>query len=417
MNEKGGPVPEAIGKLQGQLQEAGLGLPELDFDDTEKAFARMSDRELKSTVRLFKLMANPNLTNTLSGLGLKAVEWGLPGANWAVENTLYRQFVGGKSLVSCIPTIQKFHEYGVLSLLDYGAEGKESEEDYNTSQSQLLSAIEFAAQQPAVPVVTCKITSLARNGLLEELQAAEFVFSDELKREYDGAIRRLDAICNVAEQRGVKVFIDAEESWFQETIDRMATLMMERYNRDRVTVYNTFQLYRHDRLAYLMASQEEAASKGYLLGAKLVRGAYMEKERARALEMGYPSPIQPNLAATHDDFNAALRFCLDHYETLASCNASHNRASVKLQAGLIAARNLPRKHEHLNFCQLLGMSDNLTFNLAAAGYNVAKYMVYGPVRDVMPYLVRRAQENKSITGDTSRELKMLQTELKRRRSR
>ncbi|MEM6395713.1 MAG: proline dehydrogenase family protein [Bacteroidota bacterium] len=416
MNERVGPVPEAVQNLQNQLNEAGLGLPEIDFDDTQKAFAHMSDRELKNTVWLFKLMANPNLTNTLSSVGLKAVQWGLPGANWAVENTLYRQFVGGKSLVSCIPTIEKFAEYGVMSLLDYGAEGKESEEDYNTSQSQLLTAIEFASKQPAVPVVTCKITSLARNGLLKELQEADFVFSDELKREYDGAIRRLDAICSVAEKKSVKVFIDAEESWYQDTIDRMATLMMERYNRNRVTVYNTFQLYRHDRLAFLMASHEEAKSKGYMLGAKLVRGAYMEKERERAKEHGYPSPIQPNLAATHDDFNAALRFCLDHYETLASCNASHNRASVKLQAGLIAARNLPRQHEHLNFCQLLGMSDNLTFNLAAAGYNVAKYMVYGPIRDVMPYLVRRAQENKSITGDTSRELGMLQKELKRRKN-
>ena len=414
MKKKGGPVPEK-GIIDKHLEAAGLALPDLDFDDTEKTFSHLSDKELKRSAMLFKFMNKRWLTNILSPLGMWAVRWNLPFAAWFVKKTIYPQFVGGSSLVSSIPAIERLYERGVFSLLDYGAEGKESEEDFNISQREIMAGVEFAARQASVPVVTCKVTSLARNALLEDLQASEFVFTPELQREYDGVIRRMDSICNVAHRHGVKIFFDAEESWFQDTIDRMVRVMMKRYNKERVIVYNTFQLYRHDRLDFLIASHEEAQKEGYMLGAKLVRGAYMDKERERAEKIGYPSPIQPTLAATHDAFNAAVRYCLDHYKTLASCNASHNRASVQLQAGLIAARNYPRDHEHLNFCQLYGMSDNLTFNLAEAGFNVAKYLVYGPVREVTPYLIRRAQENTSVTGDASRELKLVLAEIKRRK--
>ncbi|MEO0876786.1 MAG: proline dehydrogenase family protein, partial [Bacteroidota bacterium] len=210
------------------------------------------------------------------------------------------------------------------------------------------------------------------------------------------------------------VFFDAEESWIQDSIDHLVTVMMRRYNRGKVVVYNTIQLYRHDRLQFLFDSYNLATRGGYMLGAKLVRGAYMEKERERAAEMGYDSPIQPNKEATDDAFNTAIRFCVDHYEEIASCNASHNADSARLQAELIVEKGIERRHPHLNFCQLYGMSDNLTFNLAQAGFNVAKYVPYGQVREVVPYLIRRAQENSSVTGDMTREYGLVLKELRRR---
>jgi proline dehydrogenase len=215
-------------------------------------------------------------------------------------------------------------------------------------------------------------------------------------------------------QHGVAVYIDAEETWMQNTIDHLVKIMMERYNKEKIVVYHTYQLYRKDKLESLKADHKEALEKGYILGAKLVRGAYMEKERNRAKARNYPSPIQETQADTNRDYNDAIRYCVDNYETIALCNASHNQESNMLQAELIAAKGLPPKHDHLYFCQLYGMSDNITFNLAKAGYNVAKYVPYGPVKDVLPYLIRRARENSAVTGEMSRELSLIVTEMKRR---
>jgi len=212
------------------------------------------------------------------------------------------------------------------------------------------------------------------------------------------------------------VFFDAEESWIQDTIDHIVQIMMKRYNKERVTVYNTFQLYRKDRLQFLINSFDEATKSGYILGAKLVRGAYMEKERARASEKGYPSPIHDNKAACDDAFNTAVRFCVNNYETLASCNATHNAESCKIQAELIAKKKIRKNHPHLNFCQLYGMSDHITFNLAKAGYNVAKYVPYGQIKEVIPYLIRRAQENTAMAGSMSREYQLIMEEVERRKT-
>ncbi|PHI20842.1 proline dehydrogenase [Lewinellaceae bacterium SD302] len=386
----------------------------LDFDNTEKTFSHLSDGELKRSARLFSLMNKAWLTNILSPLGMISVKYGLPGAEWIMKKTIYSQFVGGTSLLAAEPAIRELYRRRVSSVLDYGAEAKNEEEDFNFVMKEIMKGVEFAARNEAVPVVVAKISSMARNKLLEAFQQEDYDYTPEMRTEYTSLQKRLNAICNLAAKLGVKIFFDAEESWIQDTLDKLVTKLMERYNKEKVIVYNTFQLYRHDRLDYLINSHEKARREGYLLGAKLVRGAYMNKERERAAELGYSSPIQPNIEATHKDFNTAIRYCLDHYEELASCNASHNRESVELQARLIEERGLPRNHDHLNFCQLYGMSDNLTFNLAEAGYNVAKYLVYGPVTEVTPYLIRRAQENSSVTGDVGRELGMIRKELKRR---
>ncbi|MBC6993495.1 proline dehydrogenase family protein [Neolewinella lacunae] len=405
------PLAEQAAKDLVAMEQA---LPLPDFSDTEKTFRHLSDAELKYSARLFQLMGLNWLTSIMSSLGVGAVKLGLPGAEWSVKNTIYRQFVGGTSLVTALPTIERLFERNVKSILDYGAEAKNSEEDYNVFMKEVLRAIEFSRETEASAAVVVKITGLSSDAMLEWLNEQEIDFDDDTHSQFQALLRRLDAICGQAEKFGIQVYIDAEESWMQNTIDQLANKMMARYNREKVIVLNTFQLYRHDRLQFLIDSHTRARQEGYLLGAKLVRGAYMVKEKARAEEKGYPSPIQPSLEATHHDYNTALRYCIDNINTIACCVGSHNEASIRLTTELLAAAQVPRSHPHIQFAQLLGMSDNLTFNLAAGGYNVAKYLVYGPVKEVLPYLTRRAQENASVTGEMGRELKLIHQELARR---
>jgi proline dehydrogenase len=391
--------------------ETGYALP--DFSNTEIAFAHKSNTELRKSARLFGLMNNHWLVGVGSQLGIAAIRLHLPFIETIVKNTIFEQFCGGTTLLESKGVIQKLYNNQVYTILDYGVEAKEEEEDFNRTMNEIIRAIEFAAQVQGVTMVGIKITGLARFALLEAIQNGE-TLNRELRAEYKSALKRVDAICYTASQRGVGVFIDAEESWIQDTIDHLAHLMMKRYNQQKIVVYNTFQMYRRDRLQFLLDSFNRAQKEDFILGAKLVRGAYLEKENNRAAERGYFSPIHPTKAATDDAYNTAVRFCIDNYEQIASCNASHNAESNLLQAELIAQRNIPRDHPHLFFSQLYGMSDNLTFNLAKAGYNAAKYLPYGPVREVVPYLIRRAQENTSVTGDMSREYQLVLQELRRR---
>lgn len=414
MNELGKPVPKDLDKVKAIAEGmTGKQILELDFSNTEVAFARKSNDELKKAAWLFGLMNKHWLVGIGSKIGLAAIRLRLPFVESIVKATIFDQFCGGTTLLESMPAIEDLDRFQVYSILDYGAEAKTDEEDFNHTMKETIRAIEFAKHSDAVPVVSTKITGMARFGLLESLQKGE-PFNRDTRIEYKSVLKRIDAICHVASSQGVKVFFDAEESWIQDSIDHLVTVMMRRYNRESVVVYNTFQLYRHDRLQFLFDSYNLAQRGGYMLGAKLVRGAYMDKERERAEEMGYPSPIQPNKEATDDAFDTAIRFCVDHYEDLASCNASHNAKSARLQAELIVEKGIERRHPHLNFCQLYGMSDNLTFNLANAGFNVAKYVPYGQVHEVVPYLIRRAEENSSVTGDMTREHKLVLQELRRR---
>lgn len=389
------------------------GLPAVDFTNTEIAFAHFSDRELKKTAWLFNLMNKPWIVKYGSALGLWAIENRLPFVERIVKNTIFEHFVGGTTLLDSQPNIEHLAKFNTLTVLDYGAEGKETETDFNYTMNENLRAIDFASRAATIPVVSTKITGLARFGLLERIQSAQKLTREELN-EYRNVLKRIDAICYHAAQKGVSIFIDAEESWIQDTIDHLVWLMMRRYNKKRVVVYNTFQMYRKDRLKFLFESYDRAKREGFLLGAKLVRGAYMEKEGLRAAEMGYENPINPDKNATDDHYNTGMRFCIDHYEDMASCNASHNAESARLQAELMDKKGIPRDHPNLMFSQLFGMSDNLTFNLAAAGYRSSKYVPYGQVGDVVPYLIRRAQENTSVTGDAGRELALILQEVKRR---
>ncbi|NJC24698.1 proline dehydrogenase family protein [Neolewinella antarctica] len=393
----------------------GRQLP--DFSDSEQTFRHITDGNLKQTALLFKLMGQPQLTNLLSTIGLPAVKLGLPGASWMVRKTVFPQFVGGVSLNDSLPTIERLHERGVTSILDYGAEAKNAAADFDVFTEEVKKAIHFSAENGAAVAAVVKITGLADDHMLEKLNASVPDLDGDLSNypKLQNTIGRLEGICQLAAQHSVQVYIDAEESWLQNTIDALAALMMQRHNKEQVIVLHTYQLYRHDRLQLLKDSHQRALEYGYLLGAKLVRGAYMVKENARAADGNYPTPIQPSLEATHRDYNDAVRFCIDNVETVGFCIGSHNEESVRLTCELLRQKNLPANTPHAQFAQLYGMSDNLTFNLAAGGYNVSKYMVYGPVSEVLPYLVRRAQENTSVTGEMGRELKLIRTELERRR--
>jgi proline dehydrogenase len=388
-------------------------MAKVDFSDTGIAFERKSDRELKETAFLFKMMNNSHLVEFGSHMTLWALKLRLP-IKGIIKKTIFKQFCGGATFEECNKSIQELAAYNVAAILDYGAEGKEDDAAFDITVKESIKSVRFAAEHDTVPVVSCKITGLAQNDLLEKITAKKEL-SEKEEATYQKALGRLDIICKEAYQLKVALFIDAEESWIQGAIDDMTDVMMARYNKKYITVYNTFQMYRHDRLDFLKKSFALAQEKGFILGAKLVRGAYMEKERLRAETKGYASPIQPDKAATDKDYNAAVKFCVENYERIGSCVASHNEYSTQYQLELMEEMNIPKNHLHFNFCQLYGMSDNLTFNLAKAGYNVAKYIPYGPVNDVIPYLIRRAQENSAVDGEVSRERGLINKELQRRK--
>ena len=413
MNATGKPVPSE--RTQRLLHDPALPPLEIDFDDTRLAFAHRSDEELRHARRLFRVMNNPRLVGLGSRLGAWAVRWRLPLAERVTLDTIYRQFVGGRTLLEVEGVARALAQRRVLSILDYGAEGKNDEAAYNLTMTECIRAMEFASQHESIPVVTTKISGLASDELLASLSSGSPLTEAEAKA-YRGLTKRVDSLCHVANERGVQLYIDAEESWMQPAIDKCVTTAMLRYNRERAVIVNTFQLYRHDRLAALRAQHEECRSRNVVLGAKLVRGAYLDKERERAAERGYPDPIQPTKAATDRDFDAAVDYCLDHLDDTEFVNASHNQRSAQLMIEGMARRSVARDHPHTMLCQLYGMSDNLTFNLAEAGYRVGKYLPYGPVRDVVPYLVRRARENSSVTGEASRELRLIEREFARRAS-
>jgi len=385
----------------------------LNFQDTEIAYAHKSDSELKEMFYLFKMMNSPTLVKLGSGLGLTAVKYNLPFAKSMVRKTIFSQFVAGESLSESQKAITHLSDNNTLTILDYGAESKTTEKDLDNVRDETIRAIKLAASNKSVPAVSTKITGLAKNELLEKLNKTEDLNPSE-RKDYNKTFDRLDAICKAAYEHSVSILVDAEESWMQIAMDRLVDQMMASYNKEKVIVWNTFQLYRKDKLDFLKESHDKAQAEGYLLGAKLVRGAYMDKEAARAEEEGYENPIQNSKADTDRDYDLGLKYCVENHDSIASVCASHNLKSNLYQAKLIEDMGIDKKHPHLNFCQLYGMSDNITFNLAAAGYNAAKYMVYGPVTEVLPYLVRRAKENSSVTGDMSRELSLIVGEMKRR---
>ncbi len=385
-------------------------LPE--FDNTAIAFEYRSDKELKHARFLFSSMGSPTLTSIGMKMTQWAISWKLP-VKGIIKSTLFDQFCGGETMDEAAKTAAMIGKYNVRTILDYGVEGKESEYDFDRAVPEFIKAIKYAATNKNIPFISLKVTGFSRFALLEKIHGGGTLSDVEIaewKRIYD----RIDFICKTAAENDVMVLVDAEESWVQKPVDDLTDSMMEQYNTKKAIVFNTFQLYRHDRLEFLKVSVERAINKGYLHGSKLVRGAYMEKERNRAAQMGYKDPIQPSKQATDTDYDAAVLYCLEHLKHLAVFIGTHNENSCLKAAKYMIDHNIPAGTDRVHFSQLYGMSDNISFNLAHEGYNVAKYLPYGPVTDVIPYLMRRAQENTSVAGQTSRELSLIDKEIKRR---
>ncbi|MBC7628067.1 proline dehydrogenase family protein [Ferruginibacter sp.] len=404
----------------------------ISFDNTEYAFAYKKKNDLKNAHFLFKAMGMPWLVN----IGLKftplAIKWKLPLTIPVIRNTIFKQFVGGETLGETSAVAGKLGDYNVQVILDYGVEGgDDGEQGFDHSTEEFIRVIEYAATQPNIPFISVKVTGLSRFALLEKIDELMAKVPGTLMKKYLSVTENLPAaekeewhrvrvrvmrLCEVAAAKKIGVLIDAEETWIQSPVDALTILMMDTFNKQRVVVYNTLQLYRHDRFKFLQDSYEAAAERNFVLGAKLVRGAYMEKERLRAEEMNYPSPIQPDKQSTDRDYEGSVQFCIEHLDIIAVIIASHNEQSNLTATQILQQKNIPLNHPHVHFSQLFGMSDNITFNLAKAGCSVSKYLPFGPIKDVIPYLMRRAQENSSVGGQTGRELGLIKKELERRKT-
>ena len=386
----------------------------LSFENTEIAFRSKSKADLQRSYWLFKAIGYNWLVKMGPPLTETAFKFHLPIVG-LIKSTVFKQFCGGETMDECDATMNHLHQYGIGSILDYSVEGKEAEEEFEHTTEETLLTILKAQNNPQIPFCVFKVTGLARFDLLAKVNAKEPLSMKE-QTEFDKVKDRVERICRKAYDLKVRIFIDAEETWIQDAIDGLAREMMLKFNKERAIVYNTIQLYRHDRLAFLKNSYEDSLKHNYFLGIKLVRGAYMEKEAARASTMGYRNPIQPNKQSSDTDYNEALTFCIDKIDRMAICAGTHNEQSSMLLVALMQQKGLSPSDKRIYFSQLFGMSDHISFNLSSAGYNVAKYLPYGPVKSVMPYLFRRAAENTSVKGQSGRELTLISKEVQRRKA-
>ena len=385
----------------------------IEFDNTEIAFRNKSNYDLRKSFLLFSALSRNWLMKLGVGLTQSFMRIGLP-VNWFVKPTIYKQFVGGETITDSIPVVEMLGKYNVKAILDYSVEGSDSKEGIQNALEETLCSIENAANHSNIPFAVFKPTAFTTSTVLLKVSAGDELTANE-KEEADNFRKRVDKLCSAAFEKGIPILIDAEDSWYQNFIDDVVNDMMAKYNKERTIVFNTFQMYRHDRLDYLKKSFQMALEGNYFLGAKFVRGAYMEKERERAAQLGYPSPIQPDKEHTDNDYNAALKFCIEHIDRITIFNGTHNEYSSGYLTELMAEAKIAKDDPRVWFSQLYGMSDHISFNLAHNGYNVVKYLPYGPVKYVIPYLVRRAEENTSVKGQTGRELSLIKKEIKRRK--
>lgn len=387
--------------------------PQIHFDDTEVAFSYKSDKELKKAHFIFSLVNNPWVSGVATSLAKMGLALRLP-VKGLIRATVFEHFCGGETIEQSDRTIQTLNRFHVGAILDFSAEGAHDEAGFDQTTEEILKTVEKAKGNPAIPFTVFKCTGLATMALLEKVQGGKALSAEE-QEAFQHFHDRVARICARAYQNQVPVMIDAEDSWIQNPIDDVAREMMRRYNQEKAIVFNTFQMYRKDMPGNLRAAFEDATTNNYYLGVKMVRGAYMEKEAERATKQGYENPIWPNKQATDDAFNNSLAFCLDNKQRISLVCGSHNEYSNQYLAELAEKHGLKNNDKRIWFAQLLGMSDNISFNLAKAGYNVVKYVPYGPVELVMPYLIRRAEENTSVAGQSSRELTLIRKEIARRK--
>ncbi|HXP51370.1 MAG TPA: proline dehydrogenase family protein [Bacteroidia bacterium] len=384
----------------------------LSFDDTAIAFSGKTDADLRRSYWLFKLVGNSGLVNFGQKFTTFAINTHLPIRGF-IKATIFKQFCGGENVDECLKTIDNLGKYNVGSILDYSVEGKAEEKIFDDTASHIIETIELASRKKHIPFAVFKPTGVGNINLFEKVNNKTSLSAEE-QQAWEKVKLRIDSICKKAHESKIQLLIDAEETWTQNAVDDIAHDMMLKYNKEQAIVFNTAQMYRNDRLVYLENALKDAKEKKYYFGVKIVRGAYMEKERARAEKMGYPSPINNTKAETDKEYNTALEFCVKNIDIISICAGTHNEDSAMLLVKLMQQNNIPPNHPHIWFSQLLGMSDHISFNVANAGYNVAKYVPFGPVRDVLPYLIRRAMENTSVKGQTGRELSLIIKEKQRR---
>ncbi|MEC5165364.1 proline dehydrogenase [Flavobacterium sp. PL11] len=383
------------------------------FDNTQVAFALKSDTELDRAYFLFKMIDNQPLVRIGTAVTNFALKANLP-VEGLIRATVFDHFCGGINEVDCLSVVDKLYTKGVSSVLDYSVEGKEEENQFDAALKMTLKTIEFAKERLAIPFAVFKPTGFGRFELYEKIGTKEVLTLSE-SEEWSRVVNRFDLVCSEAYKKNVALLIDGEESWMQDAADELVTQMMQKYNKDKCIVFNTLQLYRWDRLDYLKKLHEKAKSEGFFIGMKLVRGAYMEKEITRAIEKGYPSPICETKDATDKNYDETVIYMMEHLDQMSIFSGTHNELSTYRLMDLMNEKAIKSNDDRIWFGQLYGMSDNISYNLSENGYNVAKYLPFGPVKDVMPYLIRRAEENTSVAGQTSRELSMIKTERKRRK--
>ena len=383
------------------------------FDNTQVAFSLKSDTELERAYFLFKLIASQPLVKIGTAVTNFALKAHLP-VEGLIRSTVFDHFCGGVNEVDCLKVVDNMFTKGVSSVLDYSVEGKEEEAQFDAALEMTLKTIEFAREREAIPFAVFKPTGFGRLDLYEKV-GEKIVLTEAEQQEWNRVIARFDLACKTAHEKDVLLLIDAEESWMQDAADAIVADMMRKYNKEKAIVFNTLQMYRWDRLDYLKSLHEQAKSEGFYIGMKLVRGAYMEKENDRATERGLKSPICVSKEATDINYDAAVLYMIENIDKMAIFAGTHNEESSYKLMQLMAEKGIAKNDKRIFFGQLLGMSDNISFNLAENGYNVAKYLPFGPVRDVMPYLIRRAEENTSVAGQTSRELTLIKKEKERRK--
>jgi proline dehydrogenase len=383
------------------------------FDNTEVAFALKSDTELDRAYFLFKMISIEPLVKIGSAVTNFALNLNLP-VEGLIRATVFDHFCGGINVKDCLFVVDKMQTKGVSSVLDYSVEGKEDEHQFDSAMKMTLKTIDFAKERQSIPFAVFKPTGFGRFALYEKLGEKQKLTAEE-QEEWDKVVARFDLVCSEAHKNNVSLLIDGEESWMQDAADELVTDMMRKYNKEKPIVFNTLQMYRWDRLDYLKKLHEVAKKEGFIIGMKLVRGAYMEKEHARAKEKGYPTPICASKEATDANYDAAVDYMVDHLDGMSIFLGTHNEESTYNLIDHMKSKGIDIKDERIWLGQLYGMSDNISYNLADHNYNIAKYLPFGPVKDVMPYLIRRAEENTSVAGQTSRELGLIQAEQKRRK--
>tara|TARA_B110000046_G_scaffold63181_1_gene70596 strand:+ start:13457 stop:14620 length:1164 start_codon:yes stop_codon:yes gene_type:complete len=385
----------------------------LSLENTKNAFANRTDKELKKAYFVFKVLDVSWLNAIGTRLTMVALNLRLP-VKGIIKWTVFDHFCGGETIEGCKPRVKSLYEYKVGTILDYSVEGDQNERAYENCLNQLLIGLILAEKEEAIPFCVVKLTGLIPFEILEKLDGKK-TLTEKQKQAFERGKKRVYQIASAAKTANTPFMIDAEESWIQDTIDTIVFDLMLEFNKERALIYNTVQMYRHDRLEYIKELFVLSQKSKIHLGLKIVRGAYMEKEREKAKDKGYASPIQVDKASTDKDYNLALQFCSDHHENIAICCGTHNEASSLLLTDLMKQKNISKENNYFYFAQLLGMSDHISYNLSKEGYNVAKYVPYGRVKEVMPYLIRRANENTSVAGQTGRELSLIQRELERRK--